>query len=135
MTTTQTNKKTNIILWVLQGLFTALFMMAGLTKTFQSIEAMAESMPWVLDVPEALVRFIGISEFLGGIGLLLPSVLRIKPALSIWASVGLAAIMVFASIFHASRAEFAAIGVNAIFILFLVFIAWGRSKKAPIAAK
>lgn len=135
MTTTQNNKTMHIILWVLQGLFAAMFLMAGQTKLFQPIEAMAESMPWVFDVPEGLVRFIGISEFLGGIGLVLPSLIRIKPALSVWASLGLATVMVFAAIFHASRGEFPAIGANALFIVFLGIIAWGRSKKAPIAAK
>ena len=135
MTTTQNNKKMHITLWVLQGLFAALFIMAGLTKLFQPIEAMAESMQWVLDVPETLVRFIGISELLGGLGLVLPSVIRIKPELTVWASTGLATIMVFATVFHGSRGEFPAIGANALFIIFLGFIAWGRSKKVLITPK
>lgn len=129
------NKKMHIALWVAQGLFAVIFLMAGLTKLFQPIEAMAESMPWVLEVPQGLVRFIGISELLGGVGLILPSVLRIKPTLSVWAALGLATIMVLAVIFHGSRGEFPAIGANVLFISILGFIAWGRSKKAIITAK
>ena len=112
-----------------------MFIMAGAMKATQPIEALAESLPWVTTTPLALVRFIGISELLGGIGLLLPSILRIKPSLTVWAAVGLAVVMVLAAGFHASRGEFSAIGANAMFMAIAAFIAWGRSKKAPIAAK
>jgi len=80
--TTKTSKAMNISLWIAQGLMAAMFLMAGATKTFQPIEALAESMPWVNDVSSGLVRFIGISEVLGGIGIILPAILRIKPRLT-----------------------------------------------------
>lgn len=130
------NKKViNIALWVLQVLFGLVFIMAGVTKGFQPIQGMVESMPWVTSVPEGLVRFIGISELLGGIGLIIPSILRIKPMLSVWAAIGLTLIMVFAAIFHGIRGEFGLIGVNALFVAATLFIAWGRSKKVPIYSK
>ena len=135
MTTQKNNKAINISLWIAQGLLAAMFIMAGAMKATQPIEALAESLPWVTTTPLALVRFIGISELLGGIGLLLPSILRIKPSLTVWAAVGLAVVMVLAAGFHASRGEFSAIGANAMFMAIAAFIAWGRSKKAPIAAK
>ena len=135
MTTQKNNKTINISLWIAQGLLAAMFIMAGAMKATQPLEALAESLPWVTTTPLALVRFIGISELLGGIGLLLPSILRIKPSLTVWAAVGLAVVMVLAAGFHASRGEFSAIGANAMFMAIAVFIAWGRSKKAPIAAK
>lgn len=134
--TSQKNTKTlNITLWITQGLFAVMFIMAGAMKSFQSAEALSEALPWVTSTPLALVRFIGISELLGGIGLLLPSLLRIKPFLTVWAAVGIATIMVFAAVFHVSRGEFSAIGANVIFIAIAAFIAWGRSKKAPILPK
>ena len=135
MTTQKNNKAINISLWIAQGLLAAMFIMAGAMKATQPIEALAESLPWVTTTPLALVRFIGISELLGGIGLLLPSILRIKPSLTVWTAVGLPVVMVLAAGFHASRGEFSAIGANAMFMAIAVFIAWGRSKKAPIAAK
>ena len=135
MTTQKNNKAINISLWIAQGLLAAMFIMAGAMKATQPLEALAESLPWVTTTQLALVRFIGISELLGGIGLLLPSILRIKPSLTVWAAVGLAVVMVLAAGFHASRGEFSAIGANAMFMAIAVFIAWGRSKKAPIAAK
>lgn len=131
----QNNKVINIALWIVQGLLGLVFIMAGATKGFQPIEAIAESMPWVTEVPANLVRFIGVSELLGGIGLLLPSILRIKPNLTVWAAIGLTIVMVLAAFFHGSRGEFTAIGANALFIALTGFVAWGRSKKAPIAPK
>lgn len=135
MTQVRNNKIMHIILWVMQGLFAAMFIMAGLTKAFQPIEAMAESMPWVRDVPLTLVRFIGVSELIGGIGLVLPSLLRIKPMLSVWAATGIAIIMLLAGVLHTSRGEFSGIIVNVLFMAVLGFIAWGRTKKSPIATK
>jgi hypothetical protein len=86
-------------------------------------------------VPEAFVRFIGLSELLGGLGLILPAALRIKPVLTPWAAVGLAVVMVLASGFHVSRGESSVIGMNFILAAVAVFIAWGRFKKAPIYPK
>ena len=129
------SKALNIILWIAQVLLAGMFLMSGFMKVAQPIEELAKMLPWASQVPEGLVRFIGISEVLGGLGLILPSLLRIKPALTVWAALGLATVMIFAAIFHASRGEFSAIGMNVILSLIALFIAWGRSKKAPIQAK
>jgi len=135
MTDQKNNKVINIALWAVQVLLGLMFLMAGAMKASQPIETMAESLPWVTDVSAGLVRFIGVSELLGGLGLLLPSLLRIKPFLTVWAAIGLAAVMIFAAIFHGSRGEFSAIGMNVVMAAMFVFIAWGRSKKVPILAK
>lgn len=129
------NKALHITLWIAQAFLAAMFIMVGLMKASQPIEALAESLPWVTSTPLALVRFIGISELLGVVGLLLPAALRIKPHLTVWAALGLATVMVLATAFHASRGEFEAIGMNVFLIAIAGFIAWGRSKKAPITSK
>lgn len=135
MTRQKNNKALHISLWIAQGLLALIFIMAGVTKSLQPIDALAESLPWVTSTPLALVRFIGISELLGGLGLLLPALLRIKPSLTVWAAIGLAAIMFLAGIFHGSRGEYSGIGANMAFMAAALFIAWGRSKKAPIQEK
>ncbi|GAB5539489.1 MAG: DoxX family protein [Salibacteraceae bacterium] len=129
------NKGINIGLWVAQAILGAMFIMAGSMKVLQSAEALAEALPWVSSTPIALVKFIGISELLGGLGLILPSLLRIKPSLTVLAAGGLVVVMVLASVFHASRGEFSAIGMNVVLAGIAAFIAWGRSKKAPIQPK
>ncbi|SEQ93787.1 DoxX family protein [Neolewinella agarilytica] len=135
MSVQNNNKAINIGLWIAQALLGLMFLMAGSMKTFQPVEALVEALPWVANTPVALVKFIGISELLGGLGLLLPSILRIKPFLTVWAAYGLVVVMVLAAAFHASRGEFSAIGMNVVLIGLAAFIAWGRSKKAPIAAR
>ena len=129
------NKKLSIVLWVAQILLAAMFLMAGVMKLTSPIETLAESLPWVTIVPVVLIRFIGLSEFLGGLGLLLPSILRIKPQLTVWAGRGLAVVMVLAVIFHGLRGEFSAIGMNVVLMAVALFIVWGRSKKATITTK
>ena len=126
------SKALNIILWIAQVLLAGMFLMSGFMKVAQPIEELAKMLPWASQVPEGLVRFIGISEVLGGLGLLLPAALRIKPQLTAWAAVGLALVMLFAAGFHAFRGETSAIGMNVILALVALFIAWGRFKKAPI---
>lgn len=135
MANQKNNRGINIALWIAQGLLAMMFLMAGAMKTFQPIEVLAESLPWVTSYSQILVRFIGVSELLGGLGLILPSLLRIKPFLTVWAAVGLVVVMLFASIFHASRGEFSAIGMNVVLMAIAAFIAWGRNEKAPIQAK
>lgn len=135
MTNQKNNKAINIALWTAQGLLAVMFIMAGIMKTTQPIGVLAESLPWVTSTPLGLVRFIGISELLGGLGLLIPSIFRFKPYLTVWAALGLALVMVLAAGFHASRGEFSSIGMNIVLIGIALFIAWGRNKKAPILAK
>lgn len=135
MTDQTSSKGMNIGLWIAQALLAIMFLMAGGMKAAQPVDALVESLPWVTSVPAALVKFIGVSELLGGLGLLLPSLLRIKPSLTVTAAYALILVMILAGIFHATRGEYSAIGMNVVLAAIAYFIAWGRSKKAPIAAK
>ena len=130
-TSTAPSKGLNISLWTAQILLAALNLMAGGNKLFQSIEELSKMLPWAADMPAGMVRFIGLSELLGGLGLLLPSILHIRPGLTPLAAAGLAVLQVLAAFFHISRGETSMIGVNGLFAAIAVFIAWGRSKKAP----
>lgn len=135
MENTNSSKAMHITLWVVQVLLAAIFLMSGFMKASTPIEKLSAMVPWTSDVPLALVRFIGTVEVLGGLGLLLPSLLRIKPTLTVLAAAGLATIMLLAIPFHISRGEASVIGMNGLFMLIALFIAWGRWKKAPIQAK
>lgn len=135
MSNSNSSKRMNIALWIVQSLLAAMFLMAGANKLFQSTEELVKMLPWVTSVPSGLVKLIGLSELLGGIGLLLPSILRIKPILSSYAAIGLALVMLFASVFHISRGEYSVIGMNFFLMALAVFAAWGRMKKAPISPK
>lgn len=131
----QPSKALHFTLWGVQALFGVMFLMAGLMKSTKPIADLAAQMVWPGDVPEAMVRFIGVSELLGGLGLILPAATRIKPFLTPLAAGGLALVMLLAAGFHASRGEFPAIAINVVMGSMMAFVAWGRSRKAPIAAR
>ena len=131
----QRSKGLHIGLWVVQGLLFALFTLAGVMKTFKPVAELAKMMSWVPRVSPEMVRFIGASEIAGALGLLLPSLTRIKPKLSSLAAAGLTTIMVLAALFHASRGEFKVIPANVVLGALAAFVAWGRFKGAPIAPR
>jgi uncharacterized membrane protein YphA (DoxX/SURF4 family) len=126
-----------IAFWVVQLLLAAEFGMAGSFKAFtpwdQILKIVAEH--GGMTMPEALMRFIGYSEVLGALGMILPAATRLFPVLTAWAAVGLGTIMVLASALHASRGEFFALPMTLGLLAMAVFVAWGRFKKAPIAPR
>ena len=79
------NSKTgwNIALWVGQVLLAGVYVMAGLMKVSQPIDALvASGLTYASDYPELLTRFIGTMEILGAIGIILPAATRILPGLT-----------------------------------------------------
>lgn len=91
-------------------------------------------LPWALDNP-GLLKFTGIIDLLGGIGIVLPAALKIQPKLTVFAAYGTIALMIAASIFHISRGEASLIGMNIFFFILAAFVVWGRTKKVPFLAK
>lgn len=134
MTTTVKSKGLNIALWVAQGLISLTLIWAGYAKLFQPIEETAKMLPWALDNP-GLLKFTGIIDLLGGIGIVLPATLKIQPKLTVFAAYGTIALMIAASIFHISRGEASLIGMNIFFLILAAFVVWGRTKKVPFLAK
>ena len=121
----------NVALWIVQVLLALMFGFVGATKTFTPVEQLAEQMPGAAD-QLALLRFIGISELLGALGLILPAATRIKPGLTPLAALGLAVIMVLAAGTHAMRGEWSSIITNVVLLAMALFVVWGRTKRVPI---
>jgi uncharacterized membrane protein YphA (DoxX/SURF4 family) len=123
----------HILLWVAQILLACAFAMAGVMKSTQPVDALVQGgIAWAGQMPLAMVRFIGVSELLGAIGLILPAATKIKPFLTPLAALGLLTIMILAMGFHLSRGEIQATPINIVLGGLAAFIAWGRTKKAPI---
>lgn len=126
----------NIALWIVQILLALAFGLFGFSKAFMPIDQLAAQMPWVLEFNSLLmVRLPGVAELLGAIGLIVPSIVRIQPKLTVWAAYGLALVMVLAAIFHISRGEYSNIGLNIVLLALSLFVGYGRSKLAPIAPR
>jgi uncharacterized membrane protein YphA (DoxX/SURF4 family) len=116
----------NVFLWVLQAVLAAMFAMAGVMKSTQPKDKLAPKLPWAEDFSPGTVRFIGIVEFLGALGLILPAATGIAPVLTPLAATGLAVTMILAAATHARRREPGAIAFNAALLALAVVIAWGR---------
>ena len=123
----------NIGLWAAQILLALGFGMAGFLKTLTPMGELGAMMNWVTVSPEWLVRFIGIVEFVGALGMILPAATRILPWLTPLAALGLAVIQVLAIGTHASLGETATtLPMNLVLLALALFVVWGRWAKAPI---
>ena len=122
----------NIVLWVVQGLLALLFLMAGSMKAFTPLATMRKKMTWASGFPAAFVRFLGVAELLGAIGLIAPAVTGIQSWLTVAAAVGFVMVMVSAFVFHTSRREYQNIGVPLVLLGLSVFIVLGRGMLAPL---
>jgi hypothetical protein len=94
MTMPQISSKTaNCLLWTAQTLLALLFLFAGVMKLAMPIDKMEGPIAF----PLALIRFIGVAETLGALGLILPGLLRVWTALTSLAASGLVIIMIGAT--------------------------------------
>jgi uncharacterized membrane protein len=116
----------NVVLWALQGVLAAAFLLAGLMKTTRPKDRLAPKLPWVEDVSIGTLRFIGIAEFLGAVGLILPAATGILPIFTPIAAAALAVVMVLAAFTHGRRREPSGIAFNAVLFALLAVVAWGR---------
>jgi uncharacterized membrane protein YphA (DoxX/SURF4 family) len=126
------SKTLNISLWVVQALLSVVFVGAGLWKLLTPVPKLAAMIPWAGEVSEGFLHATGVIDLLGGLGLLLPALTRIKPGLTVLAALGCAILQMCAIGFHVSRGEAAITPFNVLLVALSVFIIWGRLYKAPL---
>jgi uncharacterized membrane protein YphA (DoxX/SURF4 family) len=116
----------NIALWIVQGLLAAMYGMAGVMKTFQTSKA-REQLPWAKNRSDGFIRFVGTSELLGALGLILPLLTGILSWLTPLAAIGLTLIQLLA-IFteHLPKKEYNVVPVNILLVALSIFILVGR---------
>jgi uncharacterized membrane protein YphA (DoxX/SURF4 family) len=117
----------NRALWIVQGLLAALFLFAGVVKLVLPAEQLMGSVP----MPVLFIRFIGVVEVLGAIGLILPALLRIRPGLTPLAAAGLVIIMIGATVINVMGGDVAPAVITVVVGLLAVFIAYGRWRLVP----
>jgi putative oxidoreductase len=118
------------VLWIAQILLGLVFLLAGFLHGTRPVASLAPQMPWTAAVPLPLLRFIGLAEALGGLGVILAQ-LAGQPWLAALAAAGLALVMLLAVAFHATRREYPAIGVNLVPGTLGAFVAYGRFALVP----
>ena len=116
----------NVVLWIVQAILAVAFVLAGVMKSTQPKEKLQPNLPWVEDFSLGTIRLIGVTELLGGIGLILPAVTGIAPILTPIAAACLAVVMVLAAATHIRRKEPSGVVINAVLFALAVFVAWGR---------
>jgi uncharacterized membrane protein YphA (DoxX/SURF4 family) len=116
----------NIVIWVIQGILAIMFIISGVMKTTQPKEKLVQKLPWVKDFSIQTVRFIGISELLGAIGVIIPYLTGIYPILTPIAAIGISIIMISASIYHYGKKEYKEIAFNFVLFALAIITAYSR---------
>ena len=114
-------------LWIVQALLALLFLFAGVAKLVMPVEEMTKD----IHLPGLFLRFIGVVEILGALGLILPALLRIRPGLTPLAAAGLVIIMIGATVISLMLGVVMAV-MPFVTGLLAAFVAYGRWKLAPI---
>lgn len=121
----------NILLWIIQVLLALLFLFAGVMKLITPIEEMTKQ----IAMPGLFLRFLGVAEVLGGLGLILPALFRIKTWLTPLAAIGLMIIVIGATVITLKMGG----GATALFPLATAIacalVAYGRWRMAPLRSK
>ena len=119
-------------LWAVQLLLAFAFGMAGGMKLITPLADMAANGMTIAErLPEGLIRFIGLSEVLGAIGLIAPAATGILPKLTPTAAAALALVMVLGVGEHAMNGEFDAFVAPIVLGGLSAFVAFGRFRLAP----
>jgi uncharacterized membrane protein YphA (DoxX/SURF4 family) len=110
------------VLWIVQVLLALLFMFSGVMKLVLPLDQMKGP----IELPGLFVRFIGVVEVLGAIGLILPGLLRIRPGLTPLAAAGLVIIMIGATVITLAGGGGALALIPLVVGLLSAFVAYGR---------
>src|SRR3954451_19602850 len=115
-----------IVLWILQILLAVMFFFHGWI--------FLNPPPELVDIMNAQLNpafriFLGVAEWLGAIGLLLPGITHIQPQLTAWAAAGLAIIVGSATVLHSTRGETSSAITTAILCVMACFVAYMRWKQ------
>lgn len=118
----------NVSLWIVQGFLALTFIGGGIWKLVTPIPELASHMPWMGQVSPSFLRATAVLDLLGGLGVVVPSVTRIKPQLVVLAALGCVALMAGAIVFHVQRGEAADTPFNVLIAVLSGFVAWGRRR-------
>jgi uncharacterized membrane protein YphA (DoxX/SURF4 family) len=125
--TGQPRRKLNFLLWIIQILLALLFIFSGTMKFIMPVAEMTREIPF----PGWFLHFIGASEIAGGLGLVLPELLKIRRELTPLAAAGLFIIMIGATVINLKVGPRGAALITAPVGLLLVFVAYSRWRTFP----
>ena len=116
-------------LWIIQILLALIFLFAGGAKLAMPAAQLTAQTP----LPAAFLRFIGVAEIAGAVGLILPGALRIHPSLTPLAAACLSIIMVGATVVTITTMGAALALLPFVVGLLTVSTAYARWRPYPLA--
>jgi len=119
----------NVALWIVQALLALLFLFAGGMKLVLPIEELTKQMP--LTLPGWFIRFIGVVEVLGAVGVILPWLTGIQPRLTPLAAAGLVILMIGAVVYGLLAGDPVSALLPLVVGILAAFVAYGRWKVTP----
>jgi uncharacterized membrane protein YphA (DoxX/SURF4 family) len=122
----------NIVLWVLQVLLAVAFFAHGVMMVAPPAEIAAQMNA---SLPRWFQLFLGVSEVIAAVGLVLPGLTRILPWVVSWAAGGIIIVMVSATGYHVARGEMSSAVTTFILLVMAAFVAYMRSRVLPIGAR
>jgi uncharacterized membrane protein YphA (DoxX/SURF4 family) len=123
----------NILLWILQILLALLFLFAGITKLVLPAEVLQSAgSPNAIKFSALFLRFIGVVETLGGLGLILPGIFHKQQHLTPIAAAGLSIVMIGAVVVTIMGDGVAMAITPFVVLLLCLFVAYERWKVHPL---
>ena len=127
----------NLALWIVAGLLAAVFLVSSTTKLFvpqQNLDGLLQRLggaaeaagEWTREFSPVALKAIGVLEFLGAVGLILPAALDIAPVLVPVAASGAVLLFIGAVIMRLRRGEKATIAIDLVYLAMAAFVASGR---------
>jgi uncharacterized membrane protein YphA (DoxX/SURF4 family) len=119
--------RANLWLWIVQVLLAVVFLFTGGSKLAMPTDVLAAQS----HLPGLFMKFIGVCEILGALGLILPGLLHVRPELTPLAAVCLLIIMIGATVSTANLMP-AVLPMPVIVGLLTAYVAYGRWRLAPL---
>jgi hypothetical protein len=123
----------DLALWIAAGVLAVVALVGGLAKAFVPMEKLAAAPggAWVGDAAPWFVRTLGFLEILAAVGLVVPALVDVAPAMVVVTAVCWVLLMIGAMITHGRRGETAGVAVNIVYLALAVFVIWGRVGAGP----
>lgn len=133
MATTSGRTKLSIGLWAAQVVLALVFAMAGSMKLLMPADVLQAQTP----LPIELVRFIGVCEVAGALGMILPGLLRIQTGLTPLAAAGMVVLMICATVLTPILIAPDPVMTLVPFTVGVLaaFVGYGRSRVAPLRSR
>jgi len=125
------SRKLSVALWTLQAVVALVFLASGSMKLLMPADMLEAQTP----LPILLVRFIGVCEVAGALGLILPGLLRIRTELTPLAAACLVVLMICATILTPIliAPDVVMTSIPACVGVLAAFVAYGRTRLAPFS--